>query len=1257
MCLLSTRVQPSLLPVCKTAGECEKELIEYFPAKTYQHVPAGVENVRARKGIVGAWSAIQRATQTLEQIKQSCTTLNAGDLLARAIVSASELQNVLKTTEEAQEFTYRALEKSIVYGAGLELERVKDTKSFEAYAKLLQNAFELQTQNPTSEWSQNQKNNQAYFEQIARTIAQNKAGAYRVEWSSVFDAYRTGVTVAVPENARVLFAVSPLWQGALGAFLGKYSNSNALGIVSRIQANEVIAHAEQVVAPENGLVIQIWKNIREFDDEMSAMYVYEKGEEENASKIIVEALSRAEENDDANQKWAEAEESMKSWVEKSVFSAARGEHWKVSEEWSRLEAENRALRASRVHETKTIGQRIAERRELNRKIEDVKKKMNENEEKNAALRKQCEQFLAKNNLQGTTTVLDAENCLSQLNEAKQFAIEKTDAGKISQRAELNWCVQALNEVERALEREETRAEDFEHYFGSGSVNACESARMNHAQEYENLPLMQEWNEKREKMAVLSNAILRAGAVWDWSGEKSARERVDRARILTHDEEPAQEGVQRERIQKMDDEIFELEESLREIMEVAGNQLGWKVTSPVVVRADEEQPFDAEGIIENVWGGEIDFPFVIGMANPGVESISVETSGISAQVSGDEIIMQGDYLPGEKIVLRGSGNGVLARANNESVFVKLMGERAAVTQHLELFAEIFPATIRVNWNAPAGIVNDSVSIWADGKRVVERGDTENSFEIDATAQKTKISITYETEHAVATQTRIKSQLNEWGRVFIEYEIAAQNSIAHDVRASIFTGVSGDPVLTESIRVTNENGENVPYTLDAVGNVVLSNQLIEGNGRRTYAVRVERNDSVEEWISLGARLRLDIDALARAENSSAVLGALKLKNKLNSLQKEKDVSKIAEKLIEIQMEASTLWMREEEYQSEWSTYENEWNATLQLVDGQQNKWVVQGNAALANRNKQKLVEAIQKISEAKKMENKNTVVENTDEEKSISAAKNAVMRALENIETYERALSVGCEKLLQVNFSCPIDESEVKNVKKQLSADKKLLDKMEAAWKKILPEARGEEWKTVKVEWERLESDAGKTSKLLEDAVRVLRNAAVERTTTLKRETAGSADEDVVSSVEKAALNIENGEFGKSIFVAQSVLNYVQGSKITGLVSIPLLAWPFLGVMVLMGGWLGWNEWKKKNKVEIPMKTVPRAKEIMETETNTSASAPPPTREALPRGGTGAGGRYMQVRPGTLAHSEKEMPLQGKNPKMRRRKGEPHSLKEA
>ena len=1252
-CLLSTSVEPSLLPKCGQTYECEAKLADAFPSRSFQNIPIGAESIRARKGIAGTWSKIQAAAKTIKQIHDSCTTMQAADIISLTITSASELQNALKASEESQEFTYRALEKSIEYGTTLELENIKDTGAFEKFAKLLQMGHELQTQNTASEWGQMQEANQNYFEKIAETIAQNKAGSYGVEWASVFGAYRTGVSMISPDRARIITAVSPLWQGALSAVLGKSKSTNAMKIVSEIYANEIVEHVEQVVAPDNGIVVQVWKNILAFDKEIDALNDYELKIEKEITTKLEDARRAGKNNEKLNQKWGELSKSVGSWVRARGEAIPNGEYWNVSAELIELSGDAESLSWARVQQTKSAGKRIAEWRELSRKTGDLVQKINENDALNEEWRGKCEQLLLENEIAANNTVQNADDCQNGVDVLKLKTIQKMDVAKQAAENELNICVSELNEIERALEKEETASEWYTSNFDETGAEACESARMNLLNVYEGRPLTLEWNEKWRKLEREWEAVQYAISVLpEWNEKMTARQTAASAqKWLAEKKGPFTSNTLRTKINGIENIIAGLEESIDVAIREAADRIKWSIIKPAVVHANTNGNAALEGNIFAYWGKAIEHPFVVGLSNPGIQTITGVTEPIQGDLGEDEIILDGDILPEKGIIIKGEGIGSFAQVETMNYEATIAGKRARVIQKDIVTTAFAPMHVQWKWNPPAGIVWSSAIISAGGKQIETGEENENKIiEITAIKEKTEITYEYEVDNAIVVESMMKNQTSGWGRVYTEYEITAQNTLAAKINATIFTGASGDPLLTETIFITNENGEKLNYQLDAVGTILLSNQKLEKNETKKYTIVIEMIEGIEEWESVMARLSLELEQMEHSRDEMIANEAGKLKIKLLELHREQNTAAIAQKMISIQMGASALALRQEAYEKEWAALEAEWTDILQKNTQNNSKWTVQGNTALLNRSKAKLLEAIQKIVSENTPAIGEIKPDASEQQKIMGEVKEIVARTQKNVEAYEKAMNAGCEKLLLINFVCPITEDTIRNDKKIISNDKKMTEKLEEKWKKLTAEKRLEEWVDVHGEWARINEEVNEINEKMEKALRVLRNAAAERVNKLKQETRGNNNEEIMAAVEKATSMVDSGEFGKSIFIAQSMLNYLNGNKITGLAAIPLLAWPFVGIIVLVGGWIGWREWKKKNAQVIPIQTIPRGNTNSDPAKKIAASVRRPMLKESPPEGRGAGGIRTQVQPTTPARIEEENSRSTLNPRTRPQKGE-------
>lgn len=1236
LCLTSTAVQPSVIPVCKSTQDCDEKLAEFLPAQQYQNAPVSIESIYARKGIAGTWNKIRQASETLDRIHASCATMQAANVLSLAVTSAGELQNALAASEEAQEYTYRALEKTIRSGAEMQLDKIKDTRAFEQYAALLQKAHDLETKNPSSEWGRTQLQNQIYFENISRIIGKNKAGEYGVEWNSIFDAYKTGVGVAAPKRARIITAVSPLWQGALSAFLGKSKSSNALGIVSEIHANEMIENMETVAAPQNGIIMQIWKEIAAFDQEISALVIEEEILEKKIEQKIGVIQTSEESGADEREAWIKLAPIIGGWTSVQGENVSTEANYRgITENISALAAQHAARRNEQITQTVPIGKRIEDWRKLEKQTEDILAKINENNQLIEKWKKACETIGGESET-NRRPIEGAEDCQKRIDEQNSGETADNSAVKLAVANALKNCVNELNSFQVVLEEDISTEAQFNYYFDDGSLAACESALLNAQNRYAAIPIVNEYTEKMNRLKKVTKAVGSALHTLEWDTKSSADQKWKNAQKKINVEREAK-YLQKElgkKISELDETILEMEFELDKIIQEAAIKINWKVVQPSVMQVNKTETLEWTGTIFPYWGEEIEQHFVASTTNPGIQTNANANNGTQVTLNSKEIILDGDTLPKEGIIVSGTGNGIGIQLEWDKMSAAAIGKTAHAVREGRLTTASTPAAAKWEWISPEGVRKESARVVVAEKpaHIEWKG---NVLEVtaDVSEKNTKIKQEYEVANAITVSTQMIEQINQWGRTYTTYRITVENRLENEtIQAEVYTGITADAVIVESIFATNESGELVAHILRPDGSVTIPKQEVGPRRTRVYHAVVEMLEGAEEWASLVERLLLEIATIAQSEDTLVKNDAEKIKVQLWKLKSEKDTQIIAQKLISIQNEISLLRTRAEYEKNKWAEIENGWMSARESATQKESEWITKGNAALLNRNRAGVEEAIQKITEENTASKPPASQNSSEEYHKVNELKEKIAAAENSIQQYEKGINVGCEKLIQINFSCPLTEEMVRGFKKTVAADKKVVEKWGEKFAKLNEEQKQIEWKNIANEWEKKAAEISDIAEKVEESLRAIRNAAVERRNVLKKEAGGNTNEEIAGAVEKAVAAVENEEYGKGIFISQNMLNYLNGNKMTGMASIPVLAWPFLGIIMIVGGWLFWKEWKKKKIVNIPLQKIPKGNTIVKGMEESSSE-----REHLPmqaehrEEGIGIAEQYIQSRPQTLGRT--------------------------
>lgn len=1226
LCLLSTNMQPSLIPVCKTQQECEQKLGDIDSLHTFEHIPVGSDLARARKGIVGVWSSIRAASTNIEQIHRGCASLSVADILPGAVSSASELQNALKSSEEAQEFTYQAMRVAVMRGGELGLENVKDTKAFEEYAELVQMVHSLEVQNPASEWSHIQQSNREYFENIGRQLSKNKSGAYGVEWQTVFGTYRTGVEIGFPERARVLMAVSPLWQGALSAFLGKSKSNNAHALVSTIRANEIVAQLEQVASPPNGIVFYAWKKMREMDRAIGELKSNEKNSEINGMQKLIELKEKAKWIMNEQNEWKKIGMSAQEDQARNDFGVEKLDFSEKVEEWGR---EFDSLREARIFNSISIGQRTAEWRKWTKKGEDIRESMRSVEKLFEKWSSECSEKKIEGEAGENPAAGGAHDCVKIMEAYALAQNEATQRVENMNESRLRACVQKLNQVEGVLNIPASNAEWFEEFFGNAKNDACEAAQMNRITEYENQFLVQEWKALKQSVKKYERALGNATYLLDWPEEKNGVEIRKRIYDFFSNEE---EFMHEEEIQNKIEEIEilkeEAEAEIKNVVNAAFMQATWDIIQPEKVVVGKKENAKIVGHVRAPWREELAVENWVIIPNPGFDTIEDVSEGWNAVLDGDIIIFETEKIGKDDISIRGSGSRVWVHETERKWKINTFGNDARVEEIRKLKTVFYPQHATAEWSPPHAVAYSTPLLRTNGT-TINLHNGQGSFVLEK--EQGEISISYDVSNLIRVHTNVEGQHAEWGRSYTHYRITAENGLDSEVEANIFSGVSG--ANSESVFISNENGEKVSEIRDASEGIVLIKQIIPSKGVRSYWIRVERAEGLEEWSSVVEFLKLELNALEKSSFQEISSVAGKLKMKIYALNNEKNEIVLAQKVSELQSEVSGLLTKKEFLEGEYAQLESEWMSAVQHAD-ENSSWLRAGELARQKLDFSKWRDAIVKLGEEKKKDMKKVEEFPFENRKWLEENVQLLEKTSKIMSAYEKAISVGCSKLAEVGFICPIMEDALKSSKKVLSTHGKTLSTVEKKIAKWSADKQAEELKNGESTWREMNEELDQMYHEMETALRAVRNAGVERVAELKRKVSGNQSEEIVLAVEKANTAIEKEEFGKGLFVAQSILFFLNGNNATGLVSLPPVAWPIAGVIIVVSIWIGWKEWKKKNKVVIQKQTIPRASTEPQVDSKNSAFEHPTTQGELRPERKAGGERYTRVQAQGLARKKGE-----------------------
>ncbi len=454
----------------------------------------------------------------------------------------------------------------------------------------------------------------------------------------------------------------------------------------------------------------------------------------------------------------------------------------------------------------------------------------------------------------------------------------------------------------------------------------------------------------------------------------------------------------------------------------------------------------------------------------------------------------------------------------------------------------------------------------------------------------IVLSYLKRDAVRLETKIQSQYEKWGRVYTIYEVSIVNTLSTPISPRITTGVNGDPVWVETVYPTDETGEAVSYTLDAGGNITLENQFLKAREEKKYYITVVTfSNAVDNEIRI-QRMLEELETLLHYPEKNIRLEANQQYVEILQLKEEKNALVAQQKIIDFQTKISELESKALVDSEKWAQWEKEWKETVEKTTVESNtEWIKQGNDALRERDEKKLYDAWTKINMQKEKENNEgkLSVDYAGELKQMIQQWNELET---KTDEYEKNLGISCEKLSQVDVICPLGENEWNNYQKTIRANQKTIEKWITKMEKTSEEKKEEVWNSIQPEWKKIKQEQPKIKQDVEEAIALLERMAEERVGTLTRETKNSFQSEITSAVQKAQESLEKKEYGKSIFIAQSMLNYVNENKGTGWAVIPPMAWPFLGIIGMGGGWMMYRRWKKPPVSVLPQWSCQREEKL-------------------------------------------------------------------
>jgi hypothetical protein len=1191
ICLNATQTQLSSIPPCLTPGACHAEWEKQVKVPPFHFLPVGGRVYQMQNAIEKTWESLARAHTLLQKTRLDCEKGNPLPILQNGFASAGLLHQSLKSSEEAYIHAHSVLTTSATNAHALDLTEVKDTKAYEKYAQILSLLQSTATDNSTSEIAQRMEENQSYYTNVGKLITQTPVPGYTPDWGKTFTWYDTGTKILFPEKKQTILWFSAVWKSLIASMTNTQNWGKNLYLLEHLNADALTQNIAMMVSPKNGTIIQMAQLAIDLENEIRKI---DHDEEQELRELGERIFTLREKREQLSQK--EKEEAVQAlqpyfWAY-DIPLPPKGEEGEITT----LENALDELWEERARNTLSLGKRTTQRRQIKKRVYEEEEKTEIERRRLNDLDESCQKL--SNALPQNANEMMAQDCKSLWLHVKAQK-ESVDADTNIREGKLHACTDEINEILNALynELDIQAPENYVGEFGmEASLPACESTLQTLKKEYENNPTTRERQELQLRVKKQYEGLLAAHSLYAglFSTDieailKQAKEALDR---------PEKWVTQNEQLNDM--ETLEMVETqmaseIQNGFQKYADSMEWKIGEPIPIDSGKEMEATITLHIPNPFGKTMFLPGEIIIRTP-VQQVEAEMDGSALAVvetQENKIIVSEITLPSSGIVLTGKGKGIWVETSEHTRIVQVYGTTGVQQTILTLAREVGPVTANWSWDLPEGVDGSKIRATKNNQIIPahQNGKTMGGM-VELLQKKEEIILEYERKNGVKVNTYKTSEYQDETTRTTAYQITISNEEDVEITADISTGLIAPPAETQSIVAFNENGKTVKTEQGPLSQIILPDVIIPPSWGREYTL-VITSDALMSPNSILETLIEEVKELAAHPNFTIAAEAAKL---LNEIQKNNGTDTLPGLVQKVELLKYDARMTDDQMFDtffEWDQWMNEWETNLGEWSDAEKRLMERG----AEEKNEGDWGALKKtLSELKKMGGKNpaekTTDENESEKKSAEEEIKKVMGELslfeDTIEMYERSLSISCTKLRETGYFCPLTEEAVREMKKTNKAERGELEQQaKRAQKETTDKIKMEMDNERRADIQERIRNRGKEAENAQQAIHETAEGLVNEVQSLISTTGGS--EEIKTAIKKAQDALEKGEYGKSIFIAKGLRDYIQSqNKLSGLFMLPPpTAWPLIGIILAAGGVLTYRAWKKRRIIPPEPKPLPRS----------------------------------------------------------------------
>lgn len=1229
LCTRISNAELTHIQSCTTANACQTLFRKTQVVGIGIATGSGTLVERAERETISGWMSLTQATQKLQRLRNACGQGTIGGIWQEAQAAGIMLGEALQHSESSQVYSWEALQQTLRETEKLQLEEVRDSEAFAAYASAAEFIQEIITNNTKSSLAQKMQSNNLYFASLSQQITGKESQAYSINTESGFDLLKTPIKIIQPGNAgKLIVALFPAWNSFINSMRTRKNAVKGIQVIQQLKASEIIYHAETVMAPQTGIHATIMDQIKKIESGINELHEEEQQHRQKAAAILPEQLQALGEIEDKINDQRDNYLQLQKWNPRFIASTTSTERiTKARNEHQNLQHHYQQLTLAQEQNSIPLGKRINQWRKWLRAIEQNNALLEETKTISNQFNDQCQELGHKILAQAENPALKlaaketaeakeekvAEYCAKLLQKLEEASFNTTiSLEEIGKQTNFSSCVEKVNQYLEVLELGEkiSKEEWLANNFGDPllATTACQSMLQNVETAYESSTEVRGWNEAQKEAEELLIIIQRLKHTIENTGQLSATEAEIRKMLN------GKNNI--ETYTKTREKKFELEEKMRrgrdiiqEMIQEIADQKRWETIAPAQVEMNTQTSTSIQWKMENPVNYPIPFPLTLVIDLPPGAQI---TESSTLQEVQDQLATLRIAHWDNPIQLTANWNGIPVAVQEETTIGELVGNQTSIRVVLQTTARV-NAKLKVDFSKYG--LEENIYVSAANASIHE-GQSQKQKIIHLKQEKNKIVGEGQTSNAIQTTTTLQNTAETNSAQVLTYTVTWENKLEKAFKLSASTGIRTDPIETLSISATNELGEVIPWSTSANNGLAILNQEISAKGTRKFTIIITQPLDSATWQVLQANLLQELIAYTQSPFPGIASKAIALRHRIE--QWNGDTQKWAENLQKWQIELESLAAEENNLWQKKNSLQK--RTQLLSMDAQNEEWNNQRKTlgeALANNNLGMAESALSWLETNAISITPNEPVQSLKERQQaelshITTINRTITSTREKIAAYTQAQGFTCTRLLEVNFICPLSESQIKDIKgeldilqKELRTEEKLLEKKESTEEELAASSA-----TIS----QLESSVNVIAQRIGDAQASLREHARQVENALQ--SYNNQEQQWKESVAKVVESNQKDEYGKAIYVGRNLLNYAESQKgiTSGLAILPEKTLPLVGVILVIGGAGLFQWWKKKNVKPAEMKSIPRTEKIivpLELETKNGEATLPNKKMEFPQ----------------------------------------------